>query len=199
MQKLSSRQIIQLHAMNQMGALNVEIASTLGVHRNTVSYHLNGEFEYEPHIEYQLNRPAPLITRGWMTLQDAARIMPGHPSRPKMQSLIKGRLSHDASRFITLKSEIHKERRMTKASWVRTWCKRVFPSGLWASIYWAEGVIPLSLIRQIEWLKIGIIGEPIVACFMPDLIRVAGSEYRPSARDIHRASAMIDATGVCVL
>ena len=199
MQKLTSRQIIRLHRLHRDGARNYEIAKALDVHRNTVTYHLSGDFEYEPHVSRSLGITAPLRTEGWLSLQDAARLIPGHPSRPKMRTLVRGRLSRDASKLITLRSEIVDGHRLTKASWIRAWCSKVYPLGLWASRYWAEGVLELQILDRMDWEKIGILGEPLEVVWMPLFVETAGATFVPTARDIHRADRILQATGVCVL
>jgi len=122
MQKLTETDIERLHYWAQNGVDNRVIANRLGVHRNTVSLHLNGRVAYKPALVFRLRLKAPAQPKidnpQLLTVYAAALILPDQPSHDRLWRLIKNGY---------LKTVKENGRTLTRMPWVRKCALAMLP------------------------------------------------------------------------
>lgn len=208
MTKLSTRQILQLHAMHVDGASNQEIARALQINRNSVSSHLAGEIAYPAPIYLKIQISSPLVTSQWLTLRQAAAWIPGHPSPSKMQRIVAGR-SWRGAKIPQLRTKIVSRRRVTTLRSIKAFVRQVYPPGVWITEDTLMNFLTYATIRNVHFTRLGWFsltarpfGNPLYACRLPDIFRVAVDNCEPidfPAELVHRATRIVHHVGTAVI
>lgn len=208
MSKLTTRQILQLHAMHADGTSNQEIAKVLQINRNSVTAHLAGEIAYPAPVYLKIRIHAPLVTSRWITLRQAAPWIPGHPSPSKMQKIVAGR-SWNGRRIPQLKTSLIGRRRMTTLASVKRFVRQVYPPGIWMTENTLMNFLPYRTIQTIHFARLGWFsrtarpfGNPIYAARLAEVTaaadQIADSVAFP-AEIVHRAATIMQHIGTAVI
>lgn len=156
---ITGRMILQMHRLFRCGNSLHEIATAVGCERRTVSRYVNEEVEISPKLQSAIDslqwyaepsrptrRKAP---RGYVTMREAARLMPTTPSQQFMRDLIHaGRL--EGARIDGML--------LTRQSWVDRYIRSTYGK-LPAVVAIAMTMAPMtmspspSLLACQEWLE----------------------------------------------
>lgn len=209
MTKLTDRQVVQIHSMRRAGVSNQEIARTFGLNRNSVSAHLAGDVTYPFAVYQKIGMKAPLVTDQWLTIRQAAPWIPGHPSRARMQLLIRG-VSWRGKAIPKLRTKLRRDgKRYTQLPWIRELLSKVYPAGIWICSESLFNSVPLATIAKIPMVRLGWIkgttipfGEQFQAARLCVATRVAADDGQPlqcSPLFIHRAARIYEHVDVAVI
>ena len=139
----------------------------------------------------------PLVVADWLSLDDAAPWLPGHPSHQRMFRLAKsGRLR------AVIKKRKHRRageprggssRYMTKFTWMRAFAGAQFPPGVWVPVseasFYAGGYLPLVAVHN---------GAVPLASFL-SACEDHGLTPAFGPAVIRRAVLSVEKVGVCLL
>jgi len=163
----------------------------------SVLAHSSGQVAYSSAIMSRLRIRRPLVVADWLSLDDAAPWLPGHPSHQRMFRLAKsGRLR------AVIKKRKHRRageprggssRYMTKFTWMRAFAGAQFPPGVWVPVseasFYAGGYLPLVAVHN---------GAVPLASFL-SACEDHGLTPAFGPAVIRRAVLSVEKVGVCLL
>lgn len=170
----------------------------LGCSRGSVLAHSSGQVAYSSAIISRLRLRRPLVVAEWLTLDEAAPWLPGHPSHKKMFGLVKsGRLVAELRRRAGPRRKSDPRGGsscyMTRFAWMREFACSQYPPGVWVPVgdceFYAGQSLPLVAVHNgavpLRSLLSACEERGLVPAFGPAVIR--------------RAVQSVEKVGVCLL